>query len=187
LSPNPPSIFQTPPAEQYEYTAELAAEDDAWLWQRYLGVLWDTIAKDAARDLVSFRRVARELWRPFVRPIENGTVGTRDFARLINANRALLQSEGVLVDRIVHSEEENDKTNDAKREAHKHELSYYQKYLLCAAYLASYTPARQDATFFMKSTEKRKRRRGGAVASSRTPKHRKVSGTIQIGASLLRS
>ncbi len=54
-----------------------------------------------------------------------------------------------------------------------HDLPYYSKYLLCAAYLASYNPAKQDAIYFVKSSEKKRRRRGGGATPGRE-KHRKV-------------
>lgn len=55
-----------------------------------------------------------------------------------------------------------------------HELPYYSKYLLCAAYLASFNPARQDTIYFTKASEKKRKKKGGATAVGRVPKHRKV-------------
>ena len=43
--------------------------------------------------------------------------------------------------------------------AGNYNLPYYTKFILCAAYLASFNPTRQDQIFFMKSSEKKKRRR----------------------------
>ena len=65
-------------------------------------------------------------------------------------------------------------TNDSPTEPHN--LPYYTKYLLSAAYLASYNPARQDLTFFTKASEKKRRKRGGGTAVShfRPSKHRKI-------------
>ena len=40
-----------------------------------------------------------------------------------------------------------------------HELPYYAKWLLIAAYLASFNPPKMDALYFMKSTERKRRRR----------------------------
>lgn len=54
-----------------------------------------------------------------------------------------------------------------------HDLPYYSKFLLCAAYLSSYNPARQDSLFFMRASDltKKKRRGGGR---GRPAKNRKV-------------
>lgn len=51
-----------------------------------------------------------------------------------------------------------------------HDLPYYSKFLLCAAYLASYNPARLDPTFFLKASDPKKRRRGGVRKQAGTRK-----------------
>jgi len=38
-------------------------------------------------------------------------------------------------------------------------LPYYTRFILCAAYLASFNPPRQDQILFMKNSERKKRRR----------------------------
>lgn len=75
------------------------------MWSRFCAVVWDTLAKGAARDIVSFGAAAEKLWRPFVSSIVDGTYGTRDFSRLLVAKRGLFQGDGVLVDSVVpHAE-----------------------------------------------------------------------------------
>ncbi|KAH7046741.1 origin recognition complex subunit 5 C-terminus-domain-containing protein [Macrophomina phaseolina] len=172
LSRRPPSIFLEPPSPSKEYTDDLAAEDNAWVWSRFLGVVWDSLAKSAARDVVSFRALADKLWDPFVAPIREGTFGTRDFSRLLVHRRAIFQGEAALVDRVVPKEAE-----EGRMKANvNHDLPYYSKYLLCAAYLASYNPARQDAVYFMKASEKKRRKRaGGGSTPGRAAAHRKIS------------
>lgn len=104
VSRRPPNIFLEPPSPSKEYTDDLAAEDNAWVWTRFLGVVWDSQAKSAARDVASFRALADKLWDPFVAPIRDGTFGTRDFSRLLVHRRAILQGESALVDRVVPKE-----------------------------------------------------------------------------------
>ncbi|KAK8258185.1 origin recognition complex subunit 5 C-terminus-domain-containing protein, partial [Phyllosticta capitalensis] len=166
---DPPDIFLEPPSPSKEYDDDLAAEDKDWLWVRYLGVVWDALAKSAARDVVSFEALARKLWDQFVTPIRDGTFGTRDLSRLLVHRRALFQGEGALVESVVvpsfHAENSMTVT---------HELPYYSKYLLCAAYLASFNPARQDTIYFTKASEKKRKKKGGATAVGRVPKHRKI-------------
>lgn len=188
LSVSPPSIFLEPSSPSAQYTDAQAAEDNEWVWTRFLAAVWDSLAKGAARDIVSFREVAEKLWRPFVAPIVDGTYGTRDFSRLMVAKRALFQSEDVLVESVVPKAAGESKATQTKGKSIRHarcasqmlmflvthDLPYYSKYLLCAAYLASYNPARQDPIYFMKSSEKKRRKRGGATAAGRAPKHRKV-------------
>ncbi|KAK7515138.1 origin recognition complex subunit 5 C-terminus-domain-containing protein [Phyllosticta citriasiana] len=168
---NPPDIFLEPPSSSKEYDDELATEDKDWLWIRHLGVVWDALAKGAATDVVSFEALARKLWDPFVAPIRDGTFGTRDLSRLLVHRRALFQSESALVESVVPSES----TSASKLKSKvTHELPYYSKYLLCAAYLASFNPARQDTVYFTKASEKKRKKKGGAASVGRVPKHRKI-------------
>jgi origin recognition complex subunit 5 len=160
LTKDPQDIFLEPPPDDMDYDDEVHAEDKAWLWPRYCASVWDSLAQNAARDLVSFRDVCTKLWRPFVAPIIKGDFGTRDFSRLMVAQRRLFQDEGVLLDSIVPA------SAPTAKQKHSHELPYYAKWLFIAAYLASFNPARMDALYFMKSTERRRRKKGGATAKT---------------------
>ena len=185
LAARPPRIFDAPPdsAAYPEYTPELAAEDDAWLWNRYLGVVWDSLSKHAGRDLVRFELCAHRLWRDFVRPINEGVFGTRDFSRLLVNRRHVFQNDSALLDRVLpsttaseaaaaklpsHQASFPDGRSAPKPLAPAFTLPYFSTFLLIAAYLASHNPARTDSVYFMQHTDKRKnrRRRGGAAASA---------------------
>ncbi|KAF1994152.1 hypothetical protein P154DRAFT_557396 [Amniculicola lignicola CBS 123094] len=173
LNLHPPTIFPEPPSlEQYpDYTPDLAAEDDAWLWNRFLGAVWDSLSKHTGRDLISFRNTSMRLWRDFVRPITDGTFGTRDFSRLMVNRRHLFQGEEAVLDRIISAPDPNIAPSAnglpstpstalaRKTKTIQHDLPYYTTHLLIAAYLASYNPSRTDPTYFMKHTDKRKNRR----------------------------
>ena len=164
----PPPIYARTPSPSLNFTEESLAEDNLWLWSRFLQAVWDSLAKGAARDLVAFRAVAQKLWRPFVQPVVDGTFGTRDFSRLVIAQRKLLQDESCLGDSII-ADVEIEATP-----AITHDLPYYSKWILCAAYLASFNPARLDPIHFMKSAERKKRKKGGGTVAGRRAKNRKI-------------
>lgn len=190
LGSNPPKIFLTPPSEEQfpDYTPDLAAEDDAWVWSRFIVAVYDSLSKHTGRDLLSFRSCATKLWRPFVEPIVSGQFGTRDFSRLIINRRHLFQVEDSVLDRIIKDTEPDktattngtsEPTTPSKRRVTKmmiHTLPFYTTHLLIAAYLASYNPARTDVTYFMKHTDKRKgKRRAPSTSVSNAMKARKIS------------
>ncbi|GAB7366633.1 hypothetical protein MBLNU230_g8617t1 [Neophaeotheca triangularis] len=187
LSKSPPDIFLGSQPKDVDYDDETHAEDKAWLWPRFCAAVWDSLAQHAARDLVSFRRLCDKLWRPFVQPIIAGDFGTRDFSRLLVAQRRLLQDETVLLDTIITptasilkapSTEPAATTITTTKPKPPPSLPYYTTYLLTAAYLASHNPARTDQTFFMKHTEARKKRRRStktATTTSATPSARNTS------------
>lgn len=165
-------------------------EDDAWLWPRFCGAVWDSLGKGATRDIVSFRSVCEKLWIPFVQPVRDHLYKPREFSKLLVRNRALFQNENALDERIVPSVSVGTARKALKSERNvlheqsvlrlttnvigSHELPYYTSYLLIAAYLASYNPSRQDQTFFMKIHERKRRKKGGGTAKGRPSKHRKI-------------
>ncbi|EMC96279.1 hypothetical protein BAUCODRAFT_69523 [Baudoinia panamericana UAMH 10762] len=161
LSQNAPDIFIEPPPADLEYDEDVHQEDKAWLWPRFCAAVWDSLAQNAARDLLAFREVCHKLWRPFVAPIIRGDFGTRDFSRLLVAQRRLFQDESVLLDSVVPAVA---LPSNVRREGH--ELPYYAKWLLVAAYLASFNPGKLDALYFMKTTERKRRKKGGGTARS---------------------
>lgn len=169
---DPLDIFSSETPRDANYTAEEAAEDNTWLWNRFCGVVWDTLAKNVARNVVRFRAICEKLWWPFVSSVEDGTFGTRDFSRLLVAKRGLFQGEEPLVDKVI------ERPAGGSRKAITHslrDLPYYSKFTLCAAYLASFNPARQDQIYFMKMHEKRRKRRVAAATHGRAAKHRRIS------------
>ncbi|KAK5172636.1 uncharacterized protein LTR77_002756 [Saxophila tyrrhenica] len=164
LSQKPPDIFVEAPPAELDYDDETHQEDKAWLWPRFCAAVWDSLGESVARDLVSFRDVCYKLWQPFVVPIVKGDFGTRDFSRLLVNQRKLFQDESVLLDSIIAPVKAG--PNAPPSSTTTHELPYYAKWLLIAAYLASYNPPRLDALYFMKSTERKRRKKGGGTARS---------------------
>lgn len=162
LSNEPLDIFESSFPEDMDYDEETHAEDKDWLWPRFCAAVWDSLAQSCARDLSSFRDVCHKLWRPFVAPIHKGDFGTRDFSRLLVAQRKLFQDESALSDSIIATP--TAQTSIVKSKSH--DPPYYAKYILFAAYLASSNPARLDQIYFMKSTERKRRKKGGGTARS---------------------
>ncbi|KAI7364161.1 hypothetical protein KC354_g5920 [Hortaea werneckii] len=177
LSQIPPDIFLEPPPDEMDYDDETHAEDKRWLWPRFCAAVWDSLAQNAARDLIAFRQVCHKLWRPFVAPVIKGDFGTRDFSRLMVAQRKLFQDESILLDSILSSPQHQQQPTTAPTKPKSHDLPYYAKWLLLAAYLSSFNPARMDALYFMKASDKRRRKRGGggiARPSNRPGQTRKI-------------
>jgi len=172
LSRQPADIFLEPPPEDMDYDDETHQEDKTWLWPRFCAAVWDSLAQNAARDLVAFRDVCHKLWRPFIAPVVKGDFGTRDFSRLLVSQRRLFQDESILLDSIIAQP-----TTTPQTKRQDHELPYYAKWLLVSAYLASFNPAKLDALYFMKSTERKRRKKGGGTARSgggRPSQNRKI-------------
>ena len=72
-----------------------------WLWTTFCGIVWDSMGKAVARDIVAFREVCRRLWKPFVQPIVQGDYAPHELHKLIIKNRALFQGDSMIEPEIV--------------------------------------------------------------------------------------
>jgi origin recognition complex subunit 5 len=168
------------------------AKETAELYSRFLSAVWDTFAKYAGRDILSFRRIAMTMWPRFTAPIRAGLYGPREFQRLLTSQRPLFRDESLLTPSIVDTSPPSSSTAtttpaqsllptttiskpSTNTLASKHALTtpplpYTSRILLIAAYLASYTPARLDTVLFAKSsgpTKKRRKNLGGNATKPR--------------------
>jgi origin recognition complex subunit 5 len=135
-----------------------------------------------------------KLWPAFTQPLRDGTYTTNQFSKLLVAKRSLLQSENILVPNIVadssvmpalatsngsYPPKANNSSLNATSQGITNQLPHTSRLLLVAAYLASYTPSRNDILLFSKAGTKAKKKKGGGTAVRNTKpgvsKHRKIS------------
>jgi origin recognition complex subunit 5 len=167
-----------------ESGAEPKREEMKDIWTRFCSAVWDTLSKHSGRDIISFRATCTRLYPSFIAPLEDGLFTTKDFSRLLVSRRSLFQDEHVLVPSIIPSSSRAPPPIPGPKSKANHlaagiatQLPIFSRLLLIAAYLASYTPARNDALLFMKASLKARRKKGGGTAKSRprASKHRKIS------------
>ena len=173
--------------------SRLPVEDEKLIWRRYCEALWGSFGKSTTCDLIGFRRLAEKLWKPFVSSIEDGTYAPKEFTKLMVAKRHLLQNEAYIQHGIQIADQDVTMETGVNGKLRKEyvteafrllspvvrEMPYYSKYILCAAYLASFSPQRKDVLFFIKRTENVKRKKNGGKRG-RKSKFRKVRIIIQL-------
>ncbi|XP_048357298.1 origin recognition complex subunit 5 isoform X2 [Sphaerodactylus townsendi] len=129
------------------------------------------------RDLKELRHLAVLNFSKYCEPVIQGEANERDTRRLWkNIESHLKKAMQTVYLREISSsqweqlQEEDGESGQLKGlSAHAHvELPYYSKFLLIAAYLASYNPARTDKRFFMKH-------RGNTRKKKIQKKHEKTS------------
>jgi origin recognition complex subunit 5 len=146
-------------------------------WSRFCSAVWDSIAKHSSRSLLSFRDLCLTLWPKFIAPILSNQLSAQPFSKLLLANRALFQNDGV----VVHNTVSTSTSTDTSKKGIGTELPYYSRLLLVASYLASFNRPQTDSVFFMKTSSSRRRKRGGGTALTKTSskpgvtKHRKIA------------
>ncbi|ODV91139.1 hypothetical protein CANCADRAFT_2858 [Tortispora caseinolytica NRRL Y-17796] len=141
---------------------------DSTFWNNYISTIVSSFGDWASRDLGLLRNIALNLFPEFVKPIESGAVASRDFAKLLKASAHLFQPSELAttilaVPRTIHSSPTqlsagsplsllNNEFAFAKDNSIISALPDVSKYILCAAYLASYTYASQDPIQFGRYT-----------------------------------
>ncbi|XP_037316161.2 origin recognition complex subunit 5 [Pungitius pungitius] len=131
----------------------------AEFYSSYINILLG-VFYSVCRDLRELRHLAALNFSKFCEPLAEGKVKETDTHKLWrNIEPHLKKAMGTVYLREVSSlqweqmQQMEEKDTGAVRglSAHTHvELPYYSKFLLIAAYLASYNPARTDKRFFLK-------------------------------------
>lgn len=116
------------------------------------------------RDLHELRYMAKKNFLKYIEPVENSLIDERDTNSLWrNITRTLRDNLEVIYLRV--STDDFEQQNNFSRElestmklALSFELPYYAKFLLIAAFLASYNPVKEDRRLFMKETDQKRKR-----------------------------
>ncbi|KAF8445423.1 origin recognition complex subunit 5 C-terminus-domain-containing protein [Terfezia claveryi] len=181
----PPS--RSPPPDTLAANDQADLVEDLFVYTRFLGTIWESLAKSTSRNILQFKSIADKMWDEFVEPIRSGEYGTRNFSQLYVRQRDMFRVERHILDEVVPSNTTTTTTTNTTTSSSgttaatttssaaaviisqdmmakaTHDLPYYSKLLLLASYLASYNPSRLDVQFFTKASDKRKRRRGGGA------------------------
>ncbi|XP_072530214.1 origin recognition complex subunit 5 [Salminus brasiliensis] len=135
------------------------------LYSSYINILLGVFFS-VCRDLRELRHLAALNFSKFCEPLEKGEAKESDTHKLWrNIEPHLKRAMQTVYLREVSSVQWEQQQMDEKEatalrglSAHAHvELPYYSKFLLIAAYLASYNPARTDRRFFLKHHGKLKK------------------------------
>ncbi|XP_011197779.2 origin recognition complex subunit 5 [Bactrocera dorsalis] len=121
----------------------------------FLGVFYK-----ACRDLSELKITARKCFTFYMEPILDGTVSMSDVSRLWRCIAGQLRTALSQV-YIRSGQPETPVVNNDKeilKVAQSLELPYYGKYLLIAAFIASYNSSKEDKRLFVKNHGKRRKR-----------------------------
>nr|XP_012219212.1 PREDICTED: origin recognition complex subunit 5 [Linepithema humile] len=138
------------------------------------------------RDLNELRHMAKVNFAKYVEPIESKRIEPDNVAALWRNISGVLRSNLEVIYLRVSTNDFSQSDRQISREiesttklALSFELPFYTKYLLIAAYLASYIPAKYDKHFFMKQSSKRKKK-GRSIKKTRELESQKKSRVFTI-------
>ncbi|XP_011190741.1 origin recognition complex subunit 5 isoform X2 [Zeugodacus cucurbitae] len=128
-------------------------------FNNYLNIFLGVFYK-ACRDLSELKITARKCFTFYMEPILDGTVSMTDVSRLwrciAGPLRTALTQVYIRSGQAETPAENNDK--EILKIAQSLELPYYGKYLLIAAFIASYNSSKDDKRLFVKNHGKRRKR-----------------------------
>ncbi|KAI9483768.1 MAG: origin recognition complex [Benjaminiella poitrasii] len=144
-------------------------ELDDEFYQGFLEVIYSILCHNC-KDLNELRYFASLLFPVYAKPLQEGLVQKHETAKLYRyAQPYFAEATERLYLREISSAEWTNNDDKQKRSVSVAvELPYYTRFLLIAAYLASYNPPRFDIRYFAKTTsEDRRRKRGGGTRKTK--------------------
>lgn len=140
---------------------ECPDEENASLYQTYLSMILGVFLV-ACRDFCELRYIASQHWESFLEPIHRGEIEKTQAVKLWRHLEPKLRSS--LNQVYVRGPAECG-------QGLKMELPFFSKFLIIAAYLASYNPARYDRRLFVKAKEGRKNKDKGLKSLKKQKLH----------------
>lgn len=149
---------------------------DLEFYTSFLEVIYSIFCHNC-KDINELRYFAALLFPLYIKPIQEGLVETTEKAKLFKyAQPYFAEATEKLYLREISSAEWTQETKDfdtqddtlgsflsSKVGRAEFELPFYTRFLLIAAYLASYNPPRFDVRYFAKSSEERSKKKGGGT------------------------
>ncbi|KAI7904142.1 origin recognition complex, subunit 5 [Cokeromyces recurvatus] len=134
-------------------------------YEGFLEVIYSIFCHNC-KDLNELRYFSSLLFPIYIKPLQEGLVERHERAKLFKyAQPYFAEATEQLYLREISSAEWNKKQKKLANDVSVSlELPYYTRFLLIAAYLASYNPPRFDIRYFSKTaSEERKKKRGGGT------------------------
>ncbi|KAI4487657.1 hypothetical protein M0802_011970 [Mischocyttarus mexicanus] len=133
------------------------------IYKNYLNLFLSVFYR-FCRDLNELRYMAKINFNKYVEPIKSGSIKEDDVSGLwrnisstLTSNLEVIYLRVSTEDFLQHSNASKEIESTAKL-ALSFELPFYAKYILIAAYLASYNPPKEDKHIFMKLSSKKKKK-----------------------------
>jgi origin recognition complex subunit 5 len=140
--------------------------EDTSLYQTYLSMILGVFLV-ACRDLCELRYIASQHWESFMEPIRSGEIDRSQPVKLWRHLEPQLRASL----NQVYLRGPDSGGNTSSLGGLKTELPFFSKFLIIAAYLASYNPARYDRRLFVKAKEGRKNKDKGLKSLKKQKLH----------------
>lgn len=157
-------MLQQSPAE---VDLDISEEQCRSLWNRYCKTFYSAVNEIIGHDLNLLKLVATKIFPLYIQPIKDNIRSTTDHTQLGRAAQKHLMPEPWVLQEESIFAQASSSTSDRTKLL---DLSEPARYLLIAAYLASYNSVKTDRTFFSRGKgEKTRRKRKNHVRVEKLP------------------
>jgi origin recognition complex subunit 5 len=135
------------------------------VWERYCNTIYGTFVELVGHDLQLYRILAKKLLHAYLEPVRQHRLEATNHVQLARAAQAVMAKEAWVLDEEqipVATPQISSGASQLRRAAQETELSISMRYLLIAAFLASYNPVKTDVMFFSKGHGLAKKRRAAS-------------------------
>ncbi|ORY78676.1 origin recognition complex subunit 5 C-terminus-domain-containing protein [Protomyces lactucae-debilis] len=153
------TILKQDAERAYEQADEVDSALWPSIWQHYCQTIYGTFVELVGHDLQLYRLLAKKLLPAYLEPVRQGRLEATNHVQLARAAQAAMAREAWITEEEQITEDQSGLTVQQRKMAHESELSVSTRYLLVAAFLASYNPVRTDVMFFSKGRGPAKKRR----------------------------
>lgn len=137
------------------------------LWNRFCKTIHQSFHEAIGADLDLYRKIAIKIFPQYIQPIKDNNLSAKNHVQLTRyAQELFLPEPWIIAEESLATVE----TSAPKEKARVQELSSCSRYLLVAAFLASYNPGKTDRTFFSRGKGEKTKRRGGKNAVNKVTK-----------------
>ncbi|XP_063983466.1 origin recognition complex subunit 5 [Diachasmimorpha longicaudata] len=149
-------------------------------YQNYLNLFLSVFFR-FCRDINELRYMAQINFSKYIEPVKSGQCDETDVTTLWRNISGVLKSNLEVIYLRVSTEDFKERTElsqqieSTTKLALSFELPFYAKFMLIAAYLASYNPAKEDKRLFMKQSSKTKKRKRAV------PLNKPITMNTQVG------
>lgn len=137
------------------------------LWERFCRTFCSAFSEALGHDLQLYRRIALKIFPKYLRPINDNILSFKNHVQLARSAQSLFDPEPwVLAEKCPTISIGTQSVYNGKITG----LSVCARYLLVAAFLASYNPGKTDRIYFSAGKGDKTKRRGGKNAANRISK-----------------
>ncbi|KAK9464114.1 origin recognition complex subunit 5 C-terminus-domain-containing protein, partial [Lipomyces oligophaga] len=150
------------------------------LWASFVSIVVNTFFSLCGSDVLQMKSIAYRIFPVYARPVASGEInaqlGSTAWYKLYSTNKHLLASEDLIGNSVTTKSTTYTASNrKINMKSDYQDMPKLSKYLLCAAYLASYNNPKFDVQLFSRIRERRKRRPRSVAPEKATKRHLSLS------------